>query len=431
MQLRFMLQGLLPLGLLAFAAVSVKYVNFIFRPDVRWLILALIISTIALRLRFLSGLKTTSPLVFIFLLYACFSTAWSSVPLLSATMSFLQLVVTLSYISLAVHWTRSVKQKQLLNFLWPLVGLAIFASVAGTAIDGSILQMNEFVSLYRGLSYNPNYLGLLALLGLPLPLFLCSRSDISKGQWWVAIGILVVLIIVLFQTVSRASILAAGTILLFFFIGRGLNRLAVAFAFVLLAASLATIITPQIWDSFFLQWIQKGETGQSIFYSREQVFGKSIEAAKAGGVFGLGHGVSHGLLDYNFGQGTAIYGREKGNATLATLEELGLVGLFLFLGVFISVVISLVSAIRIATSWEDRTLLFLVLGTIIALWVHAQFEAWLLSPGAAAMPVFWAFIGIAGELSRRIQRQAYVRRMQTRPLSCSNCHSGQQLMPGS
>jgi cell division protein FtsW (lipid II flippase) len=190
------------------------------------------------------------------------------------------------------------------------------------------------------------------------------------------------------------------------------------------AVGLVTLTAPQVMDDLVLQFIQKGNNEEAAYYSREVLFAESLEAAGAGGAIGLGHGVSFGFSDYSFGQGSAQYGREKGNIILAMIEELGWVGLLLFVGMLLSIILSLVSAIRVATSREDRINLFIVLGTILALLVHAQFEAWLLAPGAGATPVFWAFVGVASELSRRIRKEARVQRMFIHKPSHSNSQLG-------
>lgn len=417
---------LLPFGLLATAGVGVQYVNVIFSSNVRWLVLFLIFAGLFANRWLFFGLKgRTALLSALFLIYAVLTTAWSNIPLLSLPKSFLQLLTGLSYFVLAVFWTKRAEKNEALNFLWPIAGLVIVAAAAGTAVVGSSFQMNDDVTLYRGLSYNPNYLGMLLLIAIPLSLIYSVRNDVSKRRRWLAVAVLLFLIIMLLQTVSRASLLSASVILLFFFWGRGSTKLVAIFALGTVSAGLVTLIAPQIMDDLTVQFIQKGQTSETAFFSREVLITESLEGARAGGVLGLGHGVSFGFSDYVSGQGSAQYGREKGNITLAMIEELGWVGLLLFAGMLLSTVSSLVSAIRVAVSREERTILFLVLGTILALLVHAQFEAWLLAPGAAATPIFWAFIGVASELSRRIRKEARVRRMRVHNPSKSNSHSGQ------
>ena len=426
MRLKLHFGLLLPFGLLATAGIGVQYVNVIFSSNVRWLVLLLIFAGLFEKRWLFAGLKgRTALLAILFLLYAVLTTAWSDIPLLSGPKSFLQLVSSLAYFAIAVFWIRHAEKNDALNFLWTIVGLAIVAAAAGTAVAGSSLNMSADVVLYRGLSYNPNFLGMLLLTALPLPLWHSVRSDISRRRRRIAIGVLLFLIIMLLQTISRASILSASVILLFFFWGRGATKLAAIFALGILAAGLVTLIAPQILDDLSLKFIQKGQTDETAFYSREFLFAESLEAARAGGALGLGHGVSFGFSDYSFGQGSAQYGREKGNITLAMIEELGWVGLLLFVGMLLSIILSLGSAIRTAVSREERTILFLVLGTILALLVHAQFEAWLLAPGAAATPVFWALVGVASELSKRIRNEARDRRMYLYKSSHSNSHSGQ------
>lgn len=388
-----------------------QYVNLIFSANVRWIVLVLIIGFLFLKKEYLAGLKgNIALLTTLFLLYSVMTTIWSTIPLLSGPKSFLQLVSSLSYFTLAVFWTSHTATKEVLNFLWPIVGLAAVAAAAGTVVSGSSFNMNDDMILYQGLSYNPNYLGMLLMICLPLLLWDSIRNDLTRTWRLLAVGVLIFVIFMLLQTVSRASILSASIILLFFFLGRGATWMAALFSLGIVVVGFVTIFEPEIFDDLILQFVHKGQVDQSFFYSREALTEESVKAAYAGGFIGLGHGVSFGILDYNFAEGSAQYGREKGNATLAMVEELGWLGLFLFSGIILSIHISIISAIRVASRREDRIILFLVLGMILALLVHAQFEAWILAPGAAATPVFWAFVGVASELSRRIRKEARVRR---------------------
>jgi O-antigen ligase len=284
--------------------------------------------------------------------------------------------------------------------------------------------MNADLRLYRGLSYNPNYLGMLLMMALPVLLLYSVRNDVTKLRKRLAVGVLLLVVIMLLQTVSRASLLSASVVLLFFLWGRGAVRLAVILAIGILVAGMTSIFAPKISDDLALKFIKKGQSEESFLYSRETVFGESFEAARAGGIFGLGHGVSFGFSDYSFGQGSAQYGREKGNGTLAMVEELGWAGLLLFVLMLLSLIRSLVTAVRMVVSREERTVLFVLLGTILALLIHTQFEAWLLSPGAAATPIFWALVGVASELSVRIRKKAIDRRMYSHQFAYSNSRSG-------
>lgn len=425
MRLKLHIGQLLPFGLLAAAGVGVQYVNVIFSSNVRWLFLLLIFASLFLKSEVIAGLKgRTALLALLFLIYAVLTTVWSDIPLLSGPKSLLQLVSSLSYFALAAFWTRHAGKNEALSFLWTIVGLAIVAAAAGSLLTDSSFNMNADVVLYRGMAYNPNFLGVLLMIALPLPLWQSVRSDTSRRQRRIAIGVLLFLIIMLLQTISRASILSASVILLFFFWGRGATKLAVLSALGVLAVELVTLAEPQIMDELILQFIQKGNTDETAFYSREVLFAESLEAARAGGAIGLGHGVSYGFSDYTFGQGSAQYGREKGNITLAMIEELGWIGLLLFVGMVLSIVLSLVSAINVSVSRDDRTILFLVLGTMLALLINAQFEAWLLSPGAGLTPVFWALVGVACELSRRIRKEARIRQMYVNKSPHGNTNSG-------
>jgi hypothetical protein len=46
--------------------------------------------------------------------------------------------------------------------------------------------------------------------------------------------------------------------------------------------------------------------------------------------------------------------------------------------------------------------MFLIIGYILALTVHAQFEAWMFSPGGALPPAFWTASGMLTQLSYEV-----------------------------
>ena len=108
----------------------------------------------------------------------------------------------------------------------------------------------------------------------------------------------------------------------------------------------------------------------------------------AGGLFSLG------------------YGREKGNSVLAILEELGQVGLVLYVLLLLYIFHPIWRAARRATDRDDSVLLYLILGTLVGLTANSMFEAWWVAPGSPASPYFWAMTGIGMAVSERVAASA-------------------------
>ena len=85
----------------------------------------------------------------------------------------------------------------------------------------------------------------------------------------------------------------------------------------------------RVFDRFYDNFVQKRST--EITSSREEQMLDSWEAAKQGGVFGAGFGVSIGVSRYwDEGSSFSSASREKGNSLFAIVEETGVIGLFFY-----------------------------------------------------------------------------------------------------
>ena len=133
-----------------------------------------------------------------------------------------------------------------------------------------------------------------------------------------------------------------------------------------------------------------------VYSSRMWMWEPSYKAALEGGLFGLGYGISHpdirsGEYSDRYENGRLI--REKGNSTLALIEEAGLIGLVLFLLPLIVMIvknkIKLHSKISILTTHYP-----LLTAALAALLLHAQFEAWWVGVGSVQLPLFFVYIGM-------------------------------------
>ena len=403
--------GLLALGLIATAGPSVNYINTILNSGVRWLVLLSIISFLILKNKLFIGFRGASLVYALALLtLAAFSTIWSTVPQLSGSKSATFFAVAVAYSSAGAYWLQRARRKSAMNVLWPLAVLALIASLGGTLETAATVQMNETVALYRGLTFNSNFLGMLILATLPLPLWRMSQSAISVKERWFYYILLASMLLILASTFSRASMLGAGILIFFYVMGRGMSR----FILVLLGGILILLAAPAFFPDqtadFVAQYIYKGgDATEGLLASREDTFNASLEGALQGGVFGLGYGVSYGFDDFSVGFASSGYGREKANLFLAIVEETGIVGLGLFLGMLLSLLGQGYAAINGARDQNTKLLLYLLVGYIVGLTVHAQFEAWMFSPGAALSPAFWAAIGMLTQLSREILRKRSVK----------------------
>jgi len=165
-------------------------------------------------------------------------------------------------------------------------------------------------------------------------------------------------------------------------------------------AGVLTVVAPNLSDSTIQRNIYKDADEGSVFYTRESPWEDSYEAAVAGGMLGLGYGVTYGDYDFEPGLTATNYGREKGNAQLAIVEETGIVGLILYAAMIGLLFWELVTGFLAARSEDFKIMLGLVMGTLFGLTVHSFFEAWWVAPGSVEFGLFWAIAGAGCAMGR-------------------------------
>ena len=397
-------------SLVIFAGAGVQYVDSI-SAVARWIFLALLLVTLTVKMKMSVTLKGAyGAAVATFLGWCMLSVIWSSYPTLTLTKAFSYSAVALSLSAVGHLWAYHGKKEHIFALLLPLAALVVVSALAGAASGTDALRTNETTTVYRGLANNPNFLGILVISVLPAALWEVYRHDTSTLRKLLAYALLASLTIMLISSYSRASILAASIIVFSFFFGAGLRRYSIAIAIAVAALVMVIVAFPTSLEKFESKYIYKsaGEDA-SLFDSRETVWQASYIAALNGGPFGFGFGVAAGDAERRLERSeieisSSHFGREKGNSTLAIVEEIGWVGLIAFALVLWTFCKRALGAIRLSQNREYKLISALILGTALALLTNAQFEAWFLAPGSAAAPVFWLFLGLGLGFRARIDR---------------------------
>jgi hypothetical protein len=389
--------ALFPLSLLAFAAVGVRYLNFAFTTSTRWIFLVLLIMTLLPRGELFTAYRARSaPFLLVYLLW-CFVTAiWSAVPLLSLMKATALMIVTTTFIGAGQVWSERQFRSAPIMFLVPLTALATFASVFAPAGKASVVT-GTGITIYQGLAGNPNYLGVLVAVGLAVPLYLASiyrhrGNQVMQFGWWAVVAELGFL---LWRTGSRSSIVCALTMVAIqvAVVNRG-RRAAIALAVVVAAIAIG-VAAPEVEQGVYQRVVVKSARGNDAFFSRRQTWETSLEGARAGGVAGLGYGVSSGYTKFDFSLTSNTYGREKGNAQLAVWEETGLIGLALYAAFIIAMLAELSRGLANTADPETRIENSILIGLVAGLLMQSVFEAWWTSPGSVESSIFWATVGVA------------------------------------
>lgn len=386
----------LAVGLLAAFGASVTYVNIVLPPTSRWLALCAMVALLMLRKELLIGLDGAVGRHALLLILLCvLSSFWSEVPQLTLMKSVGYAFTVVAYSAAGRLSVEFLGWPACLRVSAPVTVIGVIAILGGVNVESAQLQMNEYISLYRGLTANSNFLGILLLCSIPFALYL-SLGLAGERRWLKILGwiVLAMVLVYLLKSYSRASVLAA-IVLLFVLIWR--TRIPKVYFAAAIAAAVSAYIL-MFDQSSVAQSIRdfafKGnQEASSILESRQETWEESYQGAEAGGIFGLGFGVSYGLTEFKGGLSAENYGREKGNTGLAVVEEIGMIGFVLYIGFIISIMKTGASLVLKAQAWQESLARKIMLGLIIGLIVNSQFEAWFLSPGGVATAYFWTLVG--------------------------------------
>jgi hypothetical protein len=390
------------LTLLAFVAVGIEYLNIVFTTSTRWAFLALlIVSLIPYGELFSTFRSQYAPILLVYLLW-CFLTAlWSDVQTLSILKAAAFMLVVTAFIAGGRAWVTRLQPQHPIFFLLPVLVAALFSSVSSRVPE---IKLGTGISIYQGLTGNPNYLGLMSAAALPLPLYrsyIAWKRGSSRAQTMLWIGLTMGIALLLWRSGSRASLLCAMMIVGSFALVVTAGRRAMAVVVLVFVASAIPVVAPELQAGVYQRVIVKSAHGDDAFFSRRATWEKTYDGAKEGGVLGLGYGVSAGFSDYSLGLTSNTYGREKGNAQLAIWEETGLVGLVLYAIFLFALYQELLSGLFRTSNLEQRVEFALVIGLVTGMLAQSVFEAWWTSPGSMESAIFWSAIGVATALAHR------------------------------
>jgi hypothetical protein len=395
---------LFPLVLFAFAGPGVLYVNSVFNTETRWLVLACLFLYLLLTSKLFCCLNGGFGLMLFANILWCFLTCiWSDVPELTGAKAIAFAGITLAATSGGIEWARTRAADSLLGGLFPVTLLAIFTGVFGYATPGASVEAGVGVSLYRGLAGNPNMLGMLAAMGLPYAVwhfYSSKRHGAPPRAYFVSISLLIALVLIELASMSRASFLVMGCILILYLLAQQKRRQAIYVLAIIMVAVVAVLAAPDSIHDNFWRFADKGNPNADILFSRRSLWEVSYEQACKGGWFGGGYGVTIGETGFDFGLTAFGYGREKGNTQLAIMEELGLIGLWLYGLLLVSLFGHVARTFKQFQTRDDRVAFAILTGAILGMTLNSVFEAWWVAPGSPECSYFWGLVGIALGMGR-------------------------------
>lgn len=401
---------LFPLTAISFIGLGVTLISEFVSYDLRWYLTVALATYLFCNRRMLCFSQSSYILIFCYLLWCLSTVLWSNIPSLSLYKALAALLTVTSLVAAGRHWVMMSYHRNVLG--WGALILVV-ALIAGTPGLGGASQSyaSSSITLYQGLTNNPNMLGILGVMGLPLALWQFHKHRVNKVTCYFYGALAFLMVVITFLSFSRSAALATLCIFLGYTLGMKLRKrvlylILVAFFIAFTATFSSSIITKVI-----IQHIAKRGSASldavTVFSTRKTPWEISYAAAQKGGMLGVGYGVSVGDDHFDMqGLRANNYGREKSNSQMAVIEETGWVGFSLYLLVIYSIYCQAFRVHRLLKS-NQRVLMGIMLGAVSGMLVQSIFEGWWSAPGSPESVFFWGMVGTLlgyAELTRRLAR---------------------------
>jgi O-antigen ligase len=321
---------------------------------------------------------------------------WSSYPIISAERALYFILLSGGCLAAGSLWQR-FSSKGFLDFLIPaniiVVLICLFSLITNIPSDSWIGGNGKG---FMGFFGHQNLLASIILFTLPAVIFriaIRTKSSIRKFNLYFLLLAFNFLLLIL--TYSRASMLSLlFGVSIYLILNKKWKIILYTFAvFAILSA--AIYITPSL-KNLTENIINKDFP--EFYTSRMWMWEPSYRAALDGGLIGLGYGISDpnekvgGAGDHFEGD---RFVREKGNSTLALIEEAGLIGLVLFLVPIVFVFKKFrIYNLEFRMNKNNNSTLYIILSSLAAMLLHAQFEGWWVGVGSVQLPLFFVYLGL-------------------------------------
>src|SRR2546426_5875175 len=309
----------------------------------------------------------------LFVLWAGVSSFWSIDPEATRTrfLTYLQLLV-LVWLIWEVAWSPE-RQGALLQAY--VLGVSVAAVVT---VHGYVWGVPVEEGRFSALSFNPNELGMILALGLPMAWYLSLSQQHQRVGWiwrlYLPLGVTAILL-----TASRGAFVAALVALVIIPWTLGRLRLRTKVALYALSAGTLFAATHFVPETSLarLQTI-RADVAAGYFGGRGAIWIAGLEVAQEHPIAGVGAGAYSAAVEQ-----TLFFGWGAHSVPLAILVENGIVGLLLLLGAVAAVTtpvkhlpplqrrfsIVLLLAVAVASlsgEWEDRKAFWFVFGVLAA-----------------------------------------------------------------
>lgn len=377
------------LMLAAFITCGTSLVDFFIDRSARVALCLIVLIFLFLNKRLFKCFNNKLSMVFFAYIAWCILTSiWSNDFSLSLMKSSMMGIISLTFASAGYEWVRRYGWKNSLHWLILILAVTLLSGGFGWLRPGATYVQNN-ISVYRGLVSSSNAMGFFCAITFPLLIWQCTKK---KKLWFGLAGLNGYYLV---SSCSRSAFLIAMVVGIFFVLSLNLKKKIFITCSSCLCVILLSLLTPTLLNNY----IYKNTQHKDMLASRYGVWKMSYDAAVEGGVFGAGYSVAlkpkgpFTIWDYD----SVNKVREKSNSQLAAIEEIGLIGLSLYIFFLIVLLVPAVKFWR-NLQGEPKVVFGLVLGAIFGLILQSGFEAWWTGPFAQENAAFWTLVGVARAL---------------------------------
>lgn len=332
-------------------------------------------------------------LIYLFPIWTLITAIWSLNADYTVLKSINYIYVTTGLVAICFLWTYLIK-KDFFKLLLPanifLVIISFLSLLIGMPEDA--WEVGHGLS-FAGIFTHQNIMAMALLFTLPgIFSFIMDREREEKSNRKFNLLFALLLSLNLFLiaiTYSRAAILVSFIgILIALILSKAYKIISVLTAAIILITIL-TFTIKSVNDNVITLL---SKHGWDILATRTVLWEPSYEAAKLGGIWGIGFGNSHPNIQIasksSYDEDKRVYIREKGNGSLALIEETGIIGWVLFFLPVIYLFKKILEILRIESNQYLKYITKIILTFLIMFLIHSNFEAWFTAIGSTAMPMF-------------------------------------------
>jgi O-antigen ligase len=326
----------------------------------------------------------------VFALLALVSAAWSPFPLLSAARAVGFALMVATIVGLALTWSSPEVVRSDTSMIVSILGIAILASLALLVIR---VPWAFNADRLRGFLENPNTIGVVVSLAIPLAIGLAATTDRSAGRaWWVLI--IAGGLIILFAAKSRAGLVATLVALIAFAYQSRLLALkgrqvipngdGEGLGFVLLLTALLLTVLASVEPAIHIPLLERLSVADSS--GRTSAWAVIVDLWKMRPLTGWGFGTTDQVFPGFTGNlASGFSGANAHNAYLQVLFEVGPFGL----GILIfTIALALKTVLAPARDYFEAA----VFATVVSGVTNQIFESGLTSAGSIIAFNFWLMV---------------------------------------